>query len=225
MSREEAKMRAARSAAAELPASGVVGLGSGSTAKLFIIEVAALVRAGHVYQGVPTSEASRKDAGALGIALLSDDGPWDIAVTVDGADEVDSDLNLIKGGGAAHTREKIVNHASRKNVIIVDGSKISARLGEKWPVPVEVIRFAHLATARALSHMGRVVRRARDGAPVITDAGNFVYDVFTGPLADPAAMDRALRDVPGVVETGLFVARADLVIVAEEAGVRRLARP
>jgi len=218
-------MRAARSAAAELPASGVVGLGSGSTAKLFIAEVAALVRAGHVYQGVPTSEASRRDAEALGIPLLSDDGPWDIAVTVDGADEVDSDLNLIKGGGAAHTREKIVNHASRKNVIIVDGSKISARLGEKWPVPVEVIRFAHLATARALSHMGRVVRRARDGAPIITDAGNFVYDVFTGPLADPAAMDRALRDVPGVVETGLFVGRADLVIVADEAGVRRLARP
>jgi len=221
---EEAKALAARTALAELPASGVIGLGSGSTAKLFIAEVGALVRQGRVFRGVPTSEGSRQDAERAGIPLLDDGGPWDIAVTVDGADEVDARLNLIKGGGAAHTREKIVNHSSQKNVIIVDESKLSDRLGEKWPVPVEVLLFGHLATARHLSGVGRPVRRLRDGKPVLTDTGNVIYDVHTGPLDDPAATDRALRDVPGVVETGIFVGRADLVIVAGGSGVRKLVR-
>jgi len=224
MTRDEAKKSAARAAAADLPPSGVLGLGSGSTSKLFILEVGALVKAGRKYWGVPTSEASRRDAEQLGIPLLPDEGPWDIDVTVDGADEVDEDLNLIKGGGAAHTREKIVNFASKRNVIIVDDGKLSRRLGEKWPVPVEVLRFAHLSTARALASIGRPVHRLRDGAPVMTDTGSFVYDVHTGPIAEPGALDRALRDIPGVVETGLFVGRADAVIVAGEAGVRRLTR-
>jgi ribose 5-phosphate isomerase A len=222
MSRDEAKKEAARAAAADLPTSGVLGLGSGSTAKLFIDEVGALVRAGRSYRGVPTSEASRRQAESLGVSLLPDEGPWEIDVTVDGADEVDEELNLIKGGGAAHTREKIVNFASKKNVIIVDDGKLSRRLGEKWPVPVEVLKFAHLSTARALSHLGRPVPRVRDGAPVLTDAGSFIYDVHVGPIADPAGLDRALRDIPGVVETGLFVGRADVVIVAGESGVRRI---
>jgi ribose 5-phosphate isomerase A len=224
MTRDEAKRMAARAAAEDLPPTGVLGLGSGSTAKLYIAEVGALVKAGRSYRGVPTSETSRRDAEALGIALLPDEGPWDIDVTVDGADEVDEDLNLIKGGGAAHTREKIVNFASKKNIIIVDDGKLSRRLGEKWPVPVEVLRFAHLTTARALSRIGRAVHRVRDGAAVMTDTGSFVYDVHVGPIADPAALDRALRDIPGVVETGLFVGRADVVIVAGESGVRRITR-
>jgi ribose 5-phosphate isomerase A len=222
MSRDEAKRIAARAAAADLPASGVIGLGSGSTAKLFIEEVGALVAAGRAFRGVPTSDESRRDAERLGIPLLPDEGPWDIDVTVDGADEVDDTLNLIKGGGAAHTREKIVNYASKKNVIIVDEGKLSQRLGEKWPVPVEVLRFAHLSTARALARMGRAVHRMKNGAPVVTDTGSFVYDVFAGPISDPASLDRALRDIPGVVETGLFVGRADVVIVADPSGVRRL---
>jgi ribose 5-phosphate isomerase A len=146
-------------------------------------------------------------------------------VTVDGADEVDARLNLIKGGGAAHTREKIVNYASRRNVIIVDDSKLSQLLGEKWPIPLEVLRFAHLTTVRALERLGRVVARAREGKAIMTDAGNFVYDLHTGTMADPAAMDRELRSIPGVVETGLFVGRADVVIVAGSSGVRRLERP
>jgi ribose 5-phosphate isomerase A len=224
MNRDEAKKTAARAAAADLPESGVMGLGSGSTAKLFIVEVGELVKAGRSFRGVPTSEASRRDAENAGIALLPDEGPWEIDVTVDGADEVDEHLNLIKGGGAAHTREKIVNFASKKNVIIVDDGKISRRLGEKWPVPVEVLRFAHLSTARALARIGRPVHRLRDGAPVMTDTGSFVYDVHTGPIADPAALDRALRDIPGVVETGLFVGRADVVIVAGDEGVRKLVK-
>jgi ribose 5-phosphate isomerase A len=221
---EEAKALAARTALAELPASGVIGLGSGSTARLFIAEVGALVRQGRAFQGVPTSEESRQQAEREGIPLLDDVGPWDIVVTVDGADEVDARLNLIKGGGAAHTREKIVNDASQRNVIIVDESKLSDRLGEKWPIPVEVLLFGHLVTARHLSNIGRPVRRMRDAKPVLTDTGNVIYDVHTGPLDDPAATDRALGDIPGVVETGIFVARADLVIVAGVSGVRKLTR-
>jgi ribose 5-phosphate isomerase A len=224
MGREDAKRAAAHSATNELPPSGIVGLGSGSTARIFIAEVGKLVAAGRDYHGVPTSEASRRDAEGAQIPLLSDEGPWDIDVTVDGADEVDAELNLIKGGGAAHTREKIVNFASRKNVIIVDDGKLSKRLGEKWPVPVEVLRFAHRATERALSHIGRAVHRIRDGVPVVTDTGCFIYDVFTGPMSDPRKIDEALRRIPGVVETGLFLQRADVLIVAGDDGVRRLAR-
>jgi ribose 5-phosphate isomerase A len=224
MSPDEAKLLAARAAIDELPVSGVVGLGSGSTAKLFIDEVGKLVKAGRDLVGVPTSEGSRAQAVALGIALLPDDGPWDIAVTIDGADEVDEDLNLIKGGGGAHTREKIVNYASRRNVIIVDGSKLSRRLGQKWPVPVEVVVFGREQTRKRLGELGRPVLRERGGAPFRTDAGNLIYDVHAGIIADPAALDRALRAIPGVVEAGLFVGRADLVLVAEASGVRRLSR-
>jgi ribose 5-phosphate isomerase A len=225
MKEDEAKTLAAKTALAELPQTGIIGLGSGSTARLFIAEVGALVRQGRAFQGVPTSEGSRKDAERAGIPLLDDSGPWDIAITVDGADEVDARLHLIKGGGAAHTREKIVNQSSRRNVIIVDESKLSARLGEKWPIPVEVLLFGHLATAKLLSGIGRAVRRMRDDKPVLTDTGNVIYDVHAGELADPAATDRALRDIPGVVETGIFVGRADLVIVAGVSGVRKLLRP
>jgi len=131
MTQDEAKRAAARAALDELPNEGVVGLGSGSTSKLFIDEVWALVKAGRKLRGVPTSEASRIQAEALGIELLPPDGPWTIDVTVDGADEVSAALDLIKGGGAAQTREKIVNFASKRNVIIVDASKLSAQLGEK----------------------------------------------------------------------------------------------
>ncbi len=217
------KRAAALAALQELPEHGVIGLGTGSTAKLFIDEVARLVRAGRRLVGVPTSEASRAQAEALGVPLLDDVGPWEIDVTVDGADEVDAALNLIKGGGAAHTREKIVNHASRKNVIVVDPAKLSRRLGEKWHVPIEVLPFGHASTARALGAHGTPSLRTREGANVRTDAGNLIYDLNAGVIADPAALDAALHAIPGVVETGLFVARADVVIVGG-LPVRRLER-
>ena len=222
MNQDEAKRGAARAALDELPHEGVIGLGSGSTVKMFVDEVGALVRAGRKLVGVPTSEGTRAQATSLGIPLLDDEGPWQIVVTVDGADEVDEHKNLIKGGGAAHTREKIVNYASARNVIIVDESKLSKRLGEKWPIPIEVLPFAHLSTVRLLSTIGRPTMRMRQEKPVKTDAGNFVYDVATGPIDDPAAVERALKAIPGVVECGLFVGHADVVIVAGSAGIRRL---
>jgi ribose 5-phosphate isomerase A len=224
MSQDAQKKAVARAALAYLPEEGVVGLGSGSTAKYFIDEVGALVAQGRKLLAVPTSEQSRIQAEALGIPLAPSDGPWDIDVTVDGADEVSDTLDLIKGGGAAHTREKIVNFASSKNVIVVDESKISTRLGEKWSVPIEVLSFAHLTTARALRAWGALTLRSKDGKPVRTDSGHFIYDLAAGPIDDPAELDRKLRAVPGVVETGLFCGRADIVLVATPTGVRELRR-
>jgi ribose 5-phosphate isomerase A len=222
---DEAKQAAARAALKELPESGTIGLGSGSTAKIFIDEVGALVRQGRRLVGVPTSKASREQADALRIPLLDDDGPWHIDVTVDGADEVSDSLDLIKGGGGAQTREKIVNFASKRNVIIVDETKLSKRLGEKWPIPIEVLAFAHLQTRRLLETFGALTLRQKAGKPWMTDSGNFIYDVRTEAIANPSELDRAIRSVPGVVETGLFVGRADLVLVAGDKGVTRLTRP
>jgi|SRR4051812_40603390 len=224
MSDDETKRRAARAALSLLPESGVIGLGTGSTTRFFIEAVGELVRAGRRFSGVPTSRQSRALAGECGIPLLADDGPWSIDVCVDGADEVSDALDLIKGGGAAHTREKIVNYASKKNVIIVDESKLSSRLGQKRAIPIEVLLFAHLTTAQALTAFGTPKLRLRDGAPVVTDSGNYIYDLAVPPLETPRALDLALRQVPGVVETGLFCGRADWVIVAEATGIRELSR-
>jgi ribose 5-phosphate isomerase A len=222
---DEAKRAAARAALSELPERGVVGLGSGSTSRIFVEELAPLVRAGRAIVGVPSSESTRELAATLGIPLLGDEGPWKIDVNVDGADEVSEALDLIKGGGAAHAREKIVNYASARNVIIVDESKLSVRLGEKWPVPIEVLPFAHKMTRSHLERFGSPKLREKGGSVTRTDAGNLIYDLATGPIADPGELDEALHAIPGVVETGLFVRRADLVIVAGSSGVRRIPRP
>jgi ribose 5-phosphate isomerase A len=220
----DAKQRAARAALRELPPEGIIGLGSGSTASLFVEELARQVREGKKIVGVATSEATRQLAAGLGIPLLDEEGPWAIDVNVDGADEVSARLDLIKGAGGAHTREKIVNYCSKRNVIVVDASKLSARLGERRAVPVEVLPFAHGATRTHLARLGEPKLRLHADVPVRTDAGNFLYDLSVPPIDDPAVLDRALRSVPGVVETGLFIGRADVVLVAEEADVRRLVR-
>lgn len=219
---EDVKRAAARAALAYLPTSGVIGLGSGATARLFIEEVARLVAAGRTLVGVATSSESRTLAERLAIPLLDDEGPWEIAVTVDGADEVSEALDVIKGGGGCQTREKIVNHASAVNIIVVDESKLSKQLGEKWPVPVEVLAFGHRATRDRLRALAPTELRTRGGEPWLTDAGNYLYDVRLGPLASPAATDSLLRAIPGVVETGLFCQRAQRVLVAGPRGVSAL---
>lgn len=220
-----AKRAAARAALAELPEEGIIGLGSGSTARHFIELLAEAIRAGRRYVGVPTSEASRRQARALGIPLLDDAGPWDIAVCVDGADEIDPRLDVIKGRGGAHAREKLVSASARTTVIVADGTKLSPRLGERAPVPVEVLAFGHAATSRHLADLGApVLRTIGGGAPFRTDAGNLVYDLACGPIADAAALDAALHAIPGVVETGLFLGRVDLVLIAHASGVDRRTR-
>jgi ribose 5-phosphate isomerase A len=221
---ENAKLNAARAALLELPEHGTIGLGTGSTAKLFVQELAGLVTNGRRLVGVPTSEATRALAESLGIPLLDGVGPWDIDVNVDGADEVSEALDLIKGGGSAHAREKIVNASARCNVILVDPSKMSTRLGERFRVPIEVLRFGHGATASHLAKFGRPLLRLQKDNPVTTDGGNYIYDLAVAPIDDVETLDAALSAIPGVVATGLFVSRADVIIVGEETGVRRLVK-
>ena len=222
MDQTEAKRLAARKALELLPDSGVLGLGTGSTARWFIEGVGELVAAGRRFSGVPTSRESRDLATQLGIPLLDEAGPWDIDLCVDGADEVSPSLDLIKGGGGAHTREKIVNYASRKNVIIVDESKLSPYLGERRSVPIEVLAFAHLSTAAALAGFGIPALRMAGDRPFLTDSGNYIYDLAVGAIPSPDALDVELCRIPGVVDTGLFCGRADVVIVAGSDGVRLL---
>jgi ribose 5-phosphate isomerase A len=220
----DAKRRAAEAALELLPQGGIIGLGTGSTATLFIDGVGRLVKEGRKLVGVPTSVQSHAQAERLGIPLLDPSGPWDIVMTVDGADEVSAELDLIKGGGACHAREKIVAAASKQNVIVVDESKMSKQLGERWAVPVEVIDFGHAATAALLAEFGEPVLRCKDGKPVRTDSGNPIYDLKAGVIEKPAELESALSLLPGVVETGLFVGRATTVLVAGADGVRRLDR-
>ena len=220
------KQEAAHAALALLPERGVIGLGSGSTAKLFIEALAGLVRSGRAFVGVPSSRESEALAQALGIPLLGDDGPWDIALCVDGADEVDPRLDVIKGGGGMLTREKIVMAAARETVLLVDESKLVPALGTSWRVPVEVLRFGHAATAARLASFGAPrLRTGKDGAPFVTDQGGLIYDVATGPIPDAPALEQALEHVPGVVTVGLFTQRAGRVIVAGREGIRTLVRP
>jgi ribose 5-phosphate isomerase A len=224
MSDDDLKRKAAHAALDLLPDQGVLGLGTGSTTRWFIEAVGDLVRAGRRFSAVPTSRASRVLAAKVGIPLLDDAGPWQIELCVDGADEVSDTLDLIKGGGGAHTREKIVNYAAARNVIIVDDSKLSVRLGEKRKVPVEVLPFGAKTTEAALAKLGKPQLRQQDGTPFQTDSGNLIYDLGVEPLDDPRQLDGLLRGLPGVVETGLFLGRADMVIVASEASIRKLTR-
>jgi ribose 5-phosphate isomerase A len=220
-----ARKRAAQAALDLLPDVGVIGLGTGATASLFIEGVAQALASGKKrLTGVATSEQSRNLATSLGIPLHDDDGPWDIALCVDGADEVSEDLDLIKGGGGAHMREKIVNASSRFNVIVVDEAKLSRHLGERQVVPIEVARFGHVGTAAHLAQWGTVSQRLKEGEPWVTDSGNFIYDLNAGVIEAPRSLEQVLTLIPGVVATGLFVARTDLLLVGTADGVRRIRR-
>src|SRR5690348_14206830 len=170
MDADVAKRLAAQAAADLVPEEGVIGLGTGSTTRFFINEIGRLVSEGRKLAAVPTSQRSRELALSLGIPLLDDMGPWSIDLCVDGADEVSVELDLIKGGGGAHTREKIVNRHSRQNVIIVDDSKLSQRLGEKWAIPVEVVVFGHRATGETLGRFGEPSLRFAGDNPFVTDS-------------------------------------------------------
>jgi ribose 5-phosphate isomerase A len=225
MSSDEMKRLAAHAALAHLPDSGVLGLGTGSTTRWFIEAVGELVKGGRSFTAVPTSQGSRALAEQCGIALLDDVGPWRIDVCVDGADEVSRELDLIKGGGGAHTREKIVNFAARKNVIIVDDSKLVECLGETRRVPIEVLPFGLRTTLQLLRALGEPeVRLTAPETPFLTDSGNYVVDLATTAIGDPSRLDKLLHALPGVVETGLFIRRADVVIVAGASGITELRR-
>ena len=210
----------------------ILGLGTGSTAAKFVDALGAKVAAGLNVLCVPTSEATRLHAARLGIPLTTLDETPRLDLTVDGADELDNQLRLIKGGGGALLREKIVATASDRMVVIADGSKLVETLG-KYPLPVEVVRFGVTATHRLVEAMAReagcegavTLRKGKDGAPFITDEGNFILDCAFGRIPEPEVLGFALKRVPGVVEHGLFLGVADLAIVASAGGVKRLERP
>jgi len=203
----------------------VIGLGTGRAASTFLRALGAQVRAGRTVRGVPTSEASAALAREMGIPLTGLDEP-SIDATVDGADEVDPALNLIKGYGGALVRERIVAVASRRQIILVGSEKLVPVLGSHGRLPVEVVPFALPLVLRRLTRPGcEPVVRTLEGRPFISDNGNLVVDCAVAPINDPAAFDAWLRAVPGVVGTGLFLGTADTVLVGEADGVRELRRP
>ncbi len=200
-----------------------VGLGTGSTATFATRLIAERLRSGELRDIVAfaTSRATAQEAMRLGIPLLPDDLPEDLDVTIDGADEVDPAMNLIKGGGGALLREKIVAQVSAREVIVVDETKPSPRLGTRWPVPVEVLPFGWLAQARYLEALGAryAVRQTRDGAQFVTDSGNMILDCDFGPISDVRQLAAALDSRAGIVEHGLFIDLATDLIVAGAGGV------
>jgi len=217
----------AAAAAVDMVRSGmVVGLGTGSTAACAVRRLAESVRAGEL-TGVTTfatSLAVRDEAARLGLPLVDDDLPRDIDLTIDGADEVDPRLDLIKGAGGALLREKIVAQASRREVIVVDESKLSPRLGTRRSLPVEVLPFAWRSQARFLEQLGAdvAVRRRADRAEYRTDQGDLILDCFFGPIEDPRALAHELEERAGIVEHGLFLGLTTIVLVGGPDGVRTL---
>lgn len=202
----------------------MVGLGSGRAATAFLHALAHRVRDGLSIRGVPTSEETARVARELGIPLTGlDETPFDI--TIDGADEVDPHLDLIKGYGGALVRERIVAVASRRQIILVSADKLVPTLGTRGRLPVEVIPFAVPLCHRRLERAGyQPELRGSGERPFISDNGNVILDCRTGPLEDPAAAERAIRAIPGVVDTGLFLGTAHTVLVAEGGAVRELTR-
>lgn len=226
MSVEELK-RAAAGRAVALVTNGMrLGLGTGSTAAHFITALGERVRGGLDVIGVPTSEATRRQAEREGIRLATLDDAPELDLTIDGADEMDASLRLIKGGGGALLREKIVAAASRRMVVIADGSKSVDRLG-RFPLPIEVVPFGIEATRRAIAravdrtggHGDLCLRSAANGGPFATDGGHYILDAHLGAIDAPEALAAALATIPGVVEHGLFLGLATGAILATDAGL------
>ena len=210
-------------ALAQVKAGDVVGLGTGQAATAFIRALGTAVKAGLAVTGVPTSEASASLARTLGIPLVSE--PLALDVAVDGADEVDPRLDLIKGYGGALVREKVVAAAARRFIVLVGGEKLVPELGHHGRLPVEVVPFALPFCHRRLGDLGyAATMRGKDGAPFVTDNGNLILDCSVRSIGDPAALDATLRAIPGVVGTGLFVGMAHAVLVWDGDRARTLTR-
>ena len=220
--------KAAALKAVEFVRSGmVVGLGTGSTAKHLLVALGEQVRAGMKLRGVPTSQETAALAKQAGIPLIDTENRWEIDVAIDGADQVDPDFNLIKGGGGALLKEKIVAASAKQFIVMVDHTKQVSMLGGAFPLPIEVIPFGWGSTAREIEALtkSRVVLRERNGAPFTTEAGNLIVDVHIDRISQPGELETALNLIPGVVETGLFVGRTNVLIVGTPQGVHTLHAP
>lgn len=226
MSLDSYKLAAARRALQFVEPGMRLGLGTGSTAARFVELLAAEVRAGLPVLCVPTSDETERLAAGLNIPLTTLCETPLLDLTVDGADEIDEELRLIKGGGGALLREKIVATASDRMIVIADSTKQVAKLGT-FPLPVEVVRFGMTATRNMIEMLaadagchGDVALRLRaDGTPFVTDGGNYIFDCAFGPIEDPESLDEALKFIPGVVENGLFLGIADAAVIGGPDGV------
>lgn len=226
---DDLKRQAAMAALAEVRPGMRLGLGSGSTAKLFVDLLGERVNDGLDVVAVPTSEATRTQAAGLGIALTTLDETPELDLTIDGADEIGPGLALIKGGGGALLREKIVAAASRRMIVIADGSKRVASLG-RFPLPIEVNQFGLGATRRAVEQVmqrhsaegGLELRLIPTGQPFITDGGHLILDALFGRISNPEALSADLYRVPGVVEHGLFLGLCARAYIAASGGVETI---
>jgi ribose 5-phosphate isomerase A len=228
--RDQRKREAAERALQLVTPGMKLGLGSGSTARQFVDLVGEKVKAGLDVRCVATSEGTAAQAKTLGIPLTTLDELQELDLTIDGADEVDPKLNLIKGGGGALLREKIVASASKRMVVIADSTKIVRRLGA-FPLPIEVVPFGLAATRRhierAFAKLGLAgpMRVRGESSPFITDGGHYILDCSLGAISDPEALSEILSPIPGIVEHGLFVGLARAAIIAGAEGVEVLGDP
>ncbi|GIL00788.1 MAG: ribose-5-phosphate isomerase A [Alphaproteobacteria bacterium] len=224
----ELKLAAARAALERVEDGMRLGIGTGSTAEAFIRLLGDRVRAGLSIVGVPTSDRSAALCRQVGVPLTSLDDCPELDLTVDGADEIGPGLVLVKGGGAALLREKIVAGASARMTVIADASKLVDEIGA-YPLPIEVNRFGFEATRRAIERAaarlglsGTVAARMRDGERVVTDEGHYLVDASFGRIGDAEALSRALLDIPGVVQHGMFIGMASEALVADARGIREI---
>lgn len=227
--KSEAKKRAALEAVKHVQDDSVIGLGSGTTAAFAIKEIGRRVREEKLkVLGVPTSHQAFILATECGIQITTLKEHPRLDLNIDGADQIDTELNLIKGkAGGAITREKTVASAARKFIVIADETKITQRLGRNGPVPVEVLPFAEPLVSLRIGEMGGkpALRGRIDGTgPFVTDNGNFILDVHFGPIKSPKKLDLRLKSIPGLIETGLFVNMADMAYIGSRSGIRRMER-
>jgi ribose 5-phosphate isomerase A len=208
------------SAAQRVQSGSVVGLGTGSTTAFAIEELGRRIAVGELTDivGIPTSFQASVLAKKYGVPLRTLDDVDHVDIAIDGADEVDPQKTLIKGGGAAHTREKVVDSLAKQFIVVVDESKLVDKLGSTFPVPIEVLPFALAPVTRAIEALGgkpELRLGIRKDGPVITDQGNVVLDVTFEAIANPAELEKALNNIPGVVENGIFFGVTDVVLVGE----------
>jgi ribose 5-phosphate isomerase A len=225
MNQGQQKEAAARESLRFVRDGQIVGLGTGSTATIAVKLIGERVKAGLKIQGIPTSARTAELAKELGIPLVTLDQYQQIDVTIDGADEINPQLQLIKGGGGALLREKIIASATKQMVVVGDASKKVAILG-KFPLPVEVVSFAQTLVAKEISSLGAKVklRQNADGSPYKTDEGHHILDCSFGQIPDPSALANVLDGMPGVMGHGLFINLASVALIATDSGVKEFKR-